>query len=466
MTKGFAKLFTGRALVTALQFVTLGLLAAHLEPAGLGVYTFAIAIAWVFRTLPEFGFGPVATRDVAQAPEQEVWLLPNLAYLRFSLGCIAFAALAATVTIFDFGAGTASAALVAGLTLLVALDIFRSAIEVRLRFGVIVVADLVEAVVSLSLVLLLVASGAGVEAMLWTYAGVKLLNSLIVAGAAQRLAAYDWRPRFDRWRGLLTTALPVAAAGVLSTVYFRIDAVVLAALKPAADVGQYGVAYRFMEAMLVVPTLMMAVLGPVLSRSFVESEGVIQHRYARAVHLAAIAAVGVGVGGAMTAWRVLPELPGFAAYDGAGVALALLAPAVGLIFIGTIAQGVLVSGHEQRRLFVISAYGVVLNVVLLVMLVPPYSYIGAAVATLATEVLLVGLSLRDVQRRLGLRWPLERAARALAAAAVFAAVVALGYLVDPRLQLALAVAAFWPLAYAVGAISRADVLAFRPARGL
>lgn len=465
VTRGFAKLFAGRGVVTALQFVTLGLLASHLGPAGLGIYTFALAIAGVFRALPDFGFAPVATRDVAQHAENEPWLLPNLAYLRLALGCVAYALLAGTVTIFDFGAGTTSGALIAGLTLLVALDIFRASIEVRLRFGVIVLADLTEAVATVVVVLLIVVAEAGVESVLWTYAAMKFLNSLIVAAAARRLTTFDWRPRIDRWHGLLETALPIGAAGVLAMVYFRIDAVVLAAVKPAEDVGQYGVAYRFTEALLVVPALMMAVLAPVLSRSFVESEGVIQRRYAQVVHLASVAALGVGVGGAMTAWRVLPELPGFAAFEGAGVALALLAPAVGLIFVGTIVQGVLISGHQQRRLFVISAYGVALNVVLITLLIPPYSYVGAAIATLVTEVVLVALSIRDVRRRLGLQWPVDRLARTGGATAAFVSVVALGYLVDPRLQLAVAVVSFWPLAYAVGAIRREDVRGFRLARG-
>jgi O-antigen/teichoic acid export membrane protein len=60
--------------VILLQFATLALLADGLGPAGLGVYTFAIAIATLFRAIPDFGLSLVATRDVAQAPEREAWL--------------------------------------------------------------------------------------------------------------------------------------------------------------------------------------------------------------------------------------------------------------------------------------------------------------------------------------------------------------------------------------------------------
>ena len=206
--------------------------------------------------------------------------------------------------------------------------------------------------------------------------------------------------------------------------YFRLDVMILARLKPPDDVGQYGAGYRFLEAFTVVPTMIMSVLAPVLARSFMEGAGVLQRRYGLAMHLVSVIAIGVSVGGAMTAWRVLPALPGFGAFDGGGVALAILSPAAGLILVGTIAQGALIAAHRQQRLLRISAAGLAFNLVLNLVLIPPYSYVGAAIATTATEVLLVALSLREVRLRLSLRWPLARLWPVLGATAAMAAAIA------------------------------------------
>jgi len=126
--RGISKLAGARGIVLALQFVTMALLASHLGPAGLGIYTFGVAAAAVFRVLPNFGMVQVVTRDMAQAPERERELLPNLIYLRIGVGIVSYGLLAASMLLLGFGEDERRAALIAGLVLLVAFDAFRSSL--------------------------------------------------------------------------------------------------------------------------------------------------------------------------------------------------------------------------------------------------------------------------------------------------------------------------------------------------
>jgi O-antigen/teichoic acid export membrane protein len=159
----------------------------------------------------------------------------------------------------------------------------------------------------------------------------------------------------------------------------------------------------------------------------------------------------------LISWRVLPTLPGFGRFHGGGVALSILAPTAGLILVGTVVQGLLVSAHEQRRLLVIAAIGFVLNLVLNVALIVPYSYVGAAVATTATEVGLVLVSLREARLRLGVRWPVARLPAVVAATALLLAVTSLGFLVHPLAQLAIALAVYVPALLATRALGASDL---------
>ena len=460
VTRGFLTLFSGRAAVSGLQFVTLALLASHLGPSGIGVYAFAVAMASLFRLIPDFGALQVATRDIAQHPEREGELMPNLVFVRAVLGAGAYGVLALFVTALDFGDANRTGALIAGLTLLLMLDAFRGSLEVRLRMAWVAAADIVEATLSLAAVVAIVATDAGVNAVLAVYVLLKLVNSLIVVWAASRLTGFRWRPRFALWLPLLRTAFPVGIASVLATAYYRLDVVILAGLKPPDDVGQYGVAFRFMEALTLLAAITMPVLAPVLARSYMEGRDVLQRRYADAVHLVSVVAMLIGVAGAMTAWRVLPELPGFGAYGGGGVALSILAPGAALILLGNVVQGALIAGHEQRRLVWISGSGLVVNTVLTVGLILRWSYYGAAAATTATEVLLIGLSLWEAHRRLGLTLPARRFGRTAVAGAVLAGVLAVTYELNPFVQLGLGVAAFLTAAVAVRALRREDLRGF------
>ena len=464
MARGLTVLASSRGIVLGLQLVTISLLAGHLDPAGLGVYTFGVATANLFRFLPNFGLVQVLGRDIAQRPERERELLPNVVYLRLALGVLTYGLLGASLVVFGFDDTETRAALIAGLILLIVIDSFRSALEVRLRLAWISIADAVEAIATVAGALVLIRRGAGPEAFLWMYAGLKLVNALIVWAAASRMGEFSWRPRPELWPPLMRSALPLGLAGLLMALYFRLDVMILARLKPPDDVGQYGAGYRFLEAFTVVPTMIMSVLAPVLARSFMEGAGVLQRRYGLAMHLVTVIAIGVSVGGAMTAWRVLPALPGFGAYDGGGVALSILSPAAGLILVGTIAQGVLIAGHRQQRLLRISAAGLALNLVLNLLLIPPYSYVGAAIATTVTEVLLVALSLREVRLRLSLHWPLARLWPVLGATAAMAAAITATYTIDPFAQVAIAVVVFAGALAVTGGLRPRDLQPFRDLR--
>jgi len=185
----------------------------------------------------------------------------------------------------------------------------------------------------------------------------------------------------------------------------------------------------------------MAVLSPVLARSFVQGHAVLQRRFATSLHLMSLLALPLLVGGAMVGWRVLPALPGFAEYGRGGVALSILAPSAALILLGTIVQNVLIAGHRQSRLLGIAAIGALLNVALNVLLIPDFGLYAAAGATLATEAAVLALSTWEV-RRLGVHWPLASLVRAARATLVLAFVVALTYWLPALVQVAGATLAY------------------------
>jgi O-antigen/teichoic acid export membrane protein len=457
VARNLAMVFSGRAVAITLQFLAFAVAATYLEPALLGIYTFAIALTALFRLLPAFSFDPIVTRELAQQPEQEPELVPNAAYLRLALSVVAYAALAATLVLGGYDDLRTEAGLIAGLALpMIALDTFRNPLGVRLRLGWTSIADVLEAALTLGGAIVIAATGAGVFAFLWLYVAAKALNGILLVAVVARLADFDWRPQVGNWRRLLVAAAPLALATMLIAVYFRIDMVVLARLKPAADVGQYGAAYRFLDTLLLVPALVMSVLQPVIARSAVGDRSRLQRRYWRAIQLMAVAGIGIAVLGAMTGPRALPALPGFEDYGGAGDALAVLSVAAALSFVGTVVQTTLVATHRQRQLLYVAGAGLVVNIALNVALIPPYSYMGAAWATMITEVAVLLFSLwAAYPLRLGL--PLGGLGRGVAAGAILAVALAATYGLPPLLQVAVGVVVYAAAALVTGAVARSEL---------
>jgi O-antigen/teichoic acid export membrane protein len=463
LARNVALLWVTRGLALGLQLVSFAIIASHLGPSRFGLYAFALAMTELLRILANFGFETVVTRDLAQQPARERELVPALLYLRTVAGLAAYGLLALVLFGAGYGGEQREAALVAGtLLVLLSIESLIVVLQVRLAMGWVAVAEIARAIFILAGVVVLARASAGPVAFVWLYVAAAVLAALVPAVAALRRAELDWRPRPRLVTRLIRTAWPIGLAGLFIALYYRMDMALLARFKSSADVGQYGAAYRFLETFAVLPALAMTVVAPVLALSFTESREVLERRFGRAVHLVTVLVVPIAVVGALTAWRLLPLLPGFGDYEGAGVALSILAPAAAALFLATIGQGVLVAAHLERRLLRVAAWGFAVNLVLNVALIPPYSYVGAAAATAATEAAVLLLTAREVRLRLGMRWPMERFRQSVAAGAICAAALIPAYLLHPFLQLAIGLGVYAVAVIALGTLDRDDVAGLRP----
>jgi O-antigen/teichoic acid export membrane protein len=199
------------------------------------------------------------------------------------------------------------------------------------------------------------------------------------------------------------------------------------------------------------------VLQPVLARSFTEGHAVLERRYGHTLRFVLVVALPIVVIGAMTAWRVLPAIPGLSEFEGAGVALAILAPAIGFTYAASISQVVLIVAHAERRLLFVSAAALAFNLVLIAALIPTLSYIGAAAATTATEAAVLVLSVREVRRRLGLHPVVERLRPTAVAGAILVALLVVGYAMHPFVQVGVAAAGYVAALLVTRSVSSAEL---------
>ena len=93
------------------------MLASSVGPEGAGVYSLGLAFVLLFQYGTELGLQGVVVRDIAQHQAREGELIPNLLYLRFMLGTLAYAVVAALVTLLEFSHEIVQAALIVGLQL-------------------------------------------------------------------------------------------------------------------------------------------------------------------------------------------------------------------------------------------------------------------------------------------------------------------------------------------------------------
>ena len=277
--------------------------------------------------------------------------------------------------------------------------------QVHLRLGLAVATDLVVRGLALLLMVLVVVFDKGF---------IALVATTPIAWAAGVVMAFllsrrFWHPniRFDpvELRRLVGIAAPVSLVVTLGLVHFKVDAVMMSFLKPAADVGIYTIAYAAVEQSLILPALFLAAVFPILTRLVhagdLGSGNVVDKSFRFLTVLGLLVAVLVFTFAVPFVHLVANE-----SYAAAVTPLQILAFSIVPLFAGAVFANLLVSMGDLRDLAIVSAVLIVVNISLNLYFIPAYSYNGAAGTTVFSE--LLGFVMIYTIARRATRAPLAR----------------------------------------------------------
>jgi O-antigen/teichoic acid export membrane protein len=234
----------------------------------------------------------------------------------------------------------------------------------------------------------------------WTLAGM-------AAGMTFAAAANTWwiDHRFaklrlellsrDFMKRSLKIMIPFGLAGLFTVIYYRIDMVMVEALLGEAPTGQYGAAFRILEALFMLPALVaLAAVYPRLARLYHEEA---YAKFAALLKNSFLGLVGVGLvittAIFMTAGPIIEILDPDPAYGPAAEALRILVWTFPFLCANFLLYSALLSMDQQRFASVALAVAVAMNVTLNAFMIPMYGINGAAVASVIPEVTLVGIYL-------------------------------------------------------------------------
>ena len=177
--------------------------------------------------------------------------------------------------------------------------------------------------------------------------------------------------------------LPLGGGVLLSALYFRIDVYFIEQWHGLEAVGGYNAVFRLVEALRLLPAAVMAVTFPMLVQT---TDTRLVQRLGAAL---AIAGLALAVLCALGASFIVPLIYG-APYLYAAPAFAMLAFALPLFFLNYALTHQVIGWDGQRAYLAIAGLALAVNVAANFALVPSQGMIGAAIATLLTEVVVTG----------------------------------------------------------------------------
>lgn len=224
-------------------------------------------------------------------------------------------------------------------------------------------------------------------------------------------------------RAVMRRAFPLALHALLGLVVYNSDLLFLRATHTPADVGHYVAAYTPISFLLNLGVAYSQSLLPALTRLAPEPDRRLV-LYHGALAQAFALAFPIAIGGGLLAKGIMGTIFGPGYLPGA-LPLAILLWTIPIAFYRNIPQMALVSLGQQELVLRTTTAAAILNTALNLMLVLPFGLVGAALATLLTELIRTALALRYAGQ-FGLTLPsARRLLRIVIAGLVMAGVVSL-----------------------------------------
>jgi O-antigen/teichoic acid export membrane protein len=377
------------------------LLARRLGVEGMGRWTYAFTFVSLFMNLFNFGLATLFTREAAAHPELSGQLLGKFLPLRTVMALIALAVLLPVAWAGRRGAAP-GLVLVFGLALAGSLvsDLLRSVFRARQRMQYDAALNIAERGLSSIFGSIALALGLGLlpTAAAWA-SGMLVALGLAILLARGQESVGRMGLSLKEAGGLLRQAAPLFLLGVLATLYFRQDVLLLRWLRSERETGLYGAAYRLLDMLVFLPGSLALAYLPAAAAARRESPEKFEALCRRALAITFSISVPLAVVLGFRAEDVIRALFGEPFVPAAPAARILVWTLV-FFFANPVLGNTLIAGNLQRLPALAVGLGVVLNGALNLFLIPRLGIVGAAWSTLITEGALFLVQGTFVARRL------------------------------------------------------------------
>lgn len=183
-------------------------------------------------------------------------------------------------------------------------------------------------------------------------------------------------------------SLPFAVIGLLYTIYYSIDIVMLTNMVGSYASGIYNATYKLISVLTLFYSVYTAVIFPVMSKFFNNDESMLLISFEKSIKYLMLIIIPIAIATVLYSTDIIHLIYGHK-YDAASSVLSILIWTVCLLFISGATNSLLNASHKEVAVTKIYAIAAVFNIVLNFFMIPYFSYNGAAITTVLSDLLIV-----------------------------------------------------------------------------
>ncbi len=375
-------------------------LARNLGVSDFGLYSAALAYYSLFAALADFGFSRFLVREIARGSLKIAEVFSNITILRLTITSLLFAAFSLALYIFDPDKFRVSLTLLTVMTVL-PLSITQTVDSIFIAMQKMKLSAISLVALNIATIItgvFLINSGFGV-----TGAAVALIfGQLVYLIILVLFLKMQKKPllaivRTKTLKQAVVGSLPYGLLAILGLIYFRIDTLMLSYLRGNFETGIYSAGYKFLEALIFIPNSLAIVLFPTLAKLHEHNLAKIKLLFSQSIKIMVFLSVLVFIAYNL----ILPPFIRFFLpnYLPSIEVIRILSLAIPFIFIYVPLSQILLSTDKYlKQVILISLLPLCSNIILNLIFIPRFGFLGASWITVASDVLSTAIVLIFIKR--------------------------------------------------------------------
>lgn len=391
IAKNTSVLFIAQIISYILGFFITMYTARHLGAEGFGILSLALSITGILGVISDMGLSSLMVRDIAREKSQMNKYLSNVALMKIPLAILMFLIIVIMVNLFDYTYTTKTVVyLIAISTMINGFGgVLASVFHANEKLEYLSINTVINSVSMLIGTMV----GIAYNLDIFYFALIYIISTGITFSLT--MVFFVWKfplPKLEVdlsfWKPTIKEAWPFGITGLSGMLYTFLDSIMLSVMIGMEVVGWYSAAYRLILVTLFIPNAVNMAIFPVMSRFYKSSKdslNLINERYFKYMIMLGIP---LGAGTTILADKIILLVFGLR-FEPSIIALQILIWTIVLTFAGASSVQLLVSINKQLIITKISIICLLFNFVLNLILIPKFSYVGASVATVLTEIVMV-----------------------------------------------------------------------------
>ena len=358
--------------------------ARYLGPERFGLLSYASSFVGIFVALATLGLDEVVVRELVKTPEQRERILGTSFLLKLVGTLLMWAAILVAIPFTENDSQTNILIIIIAFGVLFqAFNVIDLSFQADVKSKYVVHAQFVQLIISSIVKIILVFN----EAPLIWFASVFFLDAIVLALGLvftylhNSNKIFSWKWSYETSKNLLHDSWPLIFAGIVVSVYMKIDQLMIKEMLGAKEVGLYAAAVKLSEAWYFIPMAIASSLYPAIINARIFQKEVYYQKIQNLFDLMVWIAVSIALPTTFLSTLIVEFLYGKEYLGSSSVLIIHIWTGV-FVFLGVASSKYLLAENFIKKTFYRTFIGALLNIIMNYYLIRIIGIEGAAISTL------------------------------------------------------------------------------------